>query len=205
MQYFIEGLLTAAVLIIPLGAQNAFVLKQGLLRAHVLIIVLICAFSDALLFLLGVMGVGALVNNNVFLLYVLAFSGIAFLTAYGAFSAWQAWRGGKVMEIGSGAGPGSLAKTVAATLAITYLNPHVYLDTVVIFGGLSAPLPWSIKWMFWAGASTSSMIWFFGLGYGARLLGPLFQNPRVWRILDACIALIMWWIAAGLALFVLSL
>ena len=131
--------------------------------------------------------------------------GIVFLVVYGMRSVYRVWQGNKKIHLERRQKQMSMAKAVSSTLALTYLNPHVYLDTVVIFGSISAPLPWIAKWQLLAGACLSSLLWFFGLGYGARLLTTLFQRERVWRILDALIALIMFWIAGGLFVYLLNM
>lgn len=206
MQNLIEGFLIGAGLIIAIGAQNAFVLRQGLLRSHVFIIALICSVSDALLFLLGVAGVGILISDNTYLLLVLTIVGATFLIGYGSLAARRAWVGGQTMtmQLAKQKNKQRLKVVVATTLALTYLNPHVYLDTIIIFGSLSAPMLWDAKWQFFVGACLSSFTWFFGLAYGARLLTPIFQKPQVWRILDLIIAMIIYWIATGLILYAVN-
>jgi L-lysine exporter family protein LysE/ArgO len=183
-------------LIMAIGAQNAFVLRQGLRRQHVFWICLACAGSDALLIAAGVAGFGALVAANPVLEQAARWGGAAFLVWYGARSLRSAWAGGAVLDTGGeGAGP-SLLPVLVTVLALTWLNPHVYLDTVVLLGGISAQYPHPV--LFGAGAVLASFTFFFLLGYGAALLAPLFANPRAWQLLDAFVGLTMWAIALGL-------
>ena len=183
-------------LIMAIGAQNAFVLRQGVLRAHVLPVVLACALSDAVLIGLGVAGFGALAQAVPWLEGAMRYGGAAFLLAYGARSALAAWRGGTHLDAAAqGARP--LAATLVTALALTWLNPHVYLDTVVLLGAISAQFP-DARGAFALGAILASFSFFFALGYGARFLAPIFARPLSWRILDVAIALVMWTIAIRL-------
>lgn len=194
---FLSGLGTGAGLIIAIGAQNAFVLRQGLLRQHVLPVVLVCIGGDILCICAGVAGMGALIRTNEWLLEFFRWGGALFLTVYGISAARRAASGNGSMEI-SEVGAGSFMKAITSCLAFTFLNPHVYLDTVVLLGSIAAQYSEDLKWAFAAGALTASVLWFTGLGFGARLLLPIFQNPRAWRILDSMIALVMWAIALTL-------
>lgn len=193
---FAKGFLTSAALIIAIGAQNAFVLRQVLKREHVREVVLVCALSDVLLIALGVAGLGLLVQSSTPLVALARWGGAGFLLAYGALAARRAWLGGR-MALPSAA-PMSRRSALAACLAFTYLNPHCWLDTVVLLGAVAAQQPDGGRWVFGAGAAGASVAWFVALGYGARLLGPLFTRPRAWRVLDALVALLMWTIAASL-------
>jgi L-lysine exporter family protein LysE/ArgO len=193
---FFTGFATSAALIIAIGAQNAFVLRQGLKREHVLAVVLVCALSDVLLITLGVAGLGALVQTSPVLLQVARWGGAAFLFAYGVVAARRAIAGEHLAL--QATTPLSLRAAVAACLAFTYLNPHCWLDTVVLLGAISAQQPAHSRWVFGAGACSASIVWFFALGYGARLLAPLFARAAAWRLLDALIALVMWGIAGSL-------
>jgi L-lysine exporter family protein LysE/ArgO len=204
---FTQGLVTCAALIIAIGAQNAFVLRQGILREHVFVVALLCALSDAFLVSIGVAGLGRLVQQSPILLNIARYGGAAFLFAYGAMAARRAWRACasalvvKDMSHGQAreaVAPASLRKTVLACLAFTYLNPHCYLDTVVLMGAISGQFEGSARWVFAAGAVSASFIWFFSLAYGARFLAPLFEKPIAWRVLDSLIALVMWFIAFAL-------
>lgn len=197
----IEGFLLGAGLIIAIGAQNAYVLRLGLQRAHVLPVVALCAISDAVLIAAGVAGLGALVSAAPELIAWVTGLGALFLTAYGALALRRALHPGRLLA-GGGEAP-SLRAAVVTVLAFTWLNPHVYLDTVVLIGGLSGRYETDLRWVFGFGAMTASLVWFLALGYGARLLAPLFAKPAAWRILDLSIAAVMFAIAASLALSLL--
>lgn len=185
-------------LIVAIGAQNAFVLRQGLRRAHVLPVVLTCALSDAVLIAAGVAGFGVLADRLPWLAQVLRWGGVAFLLVYGARAFLSAWRGTGALKA-EGAAEGSALAAVLTCLALTWLNPHVYLDTVVLIGSVAARWPGQ-GLAFGLGAVTASFVFFFSLGYGARLLAPLFARPVAWRLLDTVIGVVMWTIAARLAL-----
>src|SRR6056297_343330 len=197
MHAALAGFALGFSLILAIGAQNAFVLRQGLRREHVLAVVLVCACSDAVLVAAGVSGFGMLAERVPGLERVMRYGGAAFLLVYGARSFRAAWRGGAVLEAGQGAG--SLQRAVLTCLALTWLNPHVYLDTVVLLGSVSAQYPGQAL-AFGAGAVTASFAFFFSLGYGARLLAPIFARPAAWRVLDVAVGLVMWGIAAKLLL-----
>jgi L-lysine exporter family protein LysE/ArgO len=190
------GFLIGLGLIVAIGAQNAFVLRQGLMRRHVLLVTSICAVSDALLILAGVAGLGTLVARSPQLLTVATLGGAAFLLAYGLMAARRALTPSRLTAAPEG--EAGLGRVVAATLAFTFLNPHVYLDTVVLVGSLSARFEGAGRASFAAGAMTASALWFYGLGFGARLLAPVFARPAAWRVLDALIACVMVAIAASL-------
>ncbi|MFB9149404.1 LysE/ArgO family amino acid transporter [Roseovarius ramblicola] len=196
MQAAVAGFALGFSLILAIGAQNAFVLRQGLRREHVLPVVLVCAWSDAVLVAAGVAGFGALAEAVPGLERVMRYGGAAFLLVYGARAFLAAWRGGEVLEAGHGAG--SLARAVLTCLALTWLNPHVYLDTVVLLGSVSAQ--YENRLAFGAGAVCASFVFFFALGFGARLLAPFFRRPLSWRVLDALVGAVMWAIAARLLL-----
>jgi L-lysine exporter family protein LysE/ArgO len=195
---FFKGFATSAALIIAIGAQNAFVLRQGIKREHVFAVVMVCAVSDALLITLGVAGLGALVQRHPTLLAVARWGGAAFLIAYGALAAKRAF-GSETLAAASGA-PLSLRAAITTCLAFTYLNPHCWLDTVVLLGSISVQQPAGSRAAFGVGATSASFVWFFALGFGARGLRGLFERPLAWKILDAVIALVMWAIAASLLL-----
>lgn len=182
-------------LILAIGAQNAFVLRQGLRRHHVFWVCLTCALSDAVLIAAGVSGFGALAEAVPWFEVVMRFGGAAFLIWYGAQNALSAWRGGAALEA-EGDNTLSLRRTLLTLLALTWLNPHVYLDTLVLIGSISAQYPDRLA--FGAGATLASFSFFFALGYGARLLQPLFAWPVGWQVLDGLIAATMWAIAASL-------
>jgi len=183
-------------LIVAIGAQNAFVLRQGLRGEHVLAVVLICAVSDIILIALGVAGIGSLLELAPWLLDAMRIGGAAFLLAYAVVAGRRAIRPGVIDPETSGA-PTALWPTVTTAVALTWLNPHVYLDTVLLLGSV-AGTHGDDRWWFGVGAAAGSIIWFAALGFGARLLRPLFSKPAAWRILDALIAIIMAAIAASL-------
>lgn len=191
------GFLTGLSLIVAIGAQNAFVLRQGLRRQHVLAVVLICAFSDALLIILGIAGLGAVINSMPILIEVFRYGGAAYLLwfAYGAIR--RAMKPSVLEE--SQAKADSLKQTVVTVFALTYLNPHVYIDTVLLLGSIANQF--DERWLFAIGAASASFIWFFTLGFGASWLGKFVKNPVFWRILDGFIAIVMISIAAMLLTF----
>ena len=185
----IEGFLLGGGLIIAIGAQNAFILRQGLLRSHVFVLCLICALSDALLIAVGVAGLGTLIEQNEALLKPVAIAGSLFLFAYAIIAVYRAIKP-YGLEVGSQKAP-TLKVAIVTVLAFTFLNPHVYLDTVVLVGSLSARFAGVERLAFGAGAAIASFVWFFSLGYGARWLIPIFASPMAWRVLDAIIAVVM--------------
>lgn len=192
----ISGFLLGASLIIAIGAQNAFILRQGLLRQHVFILSLICALSDALLIAAGVAGLGTLIAQSPRLIMAVTVGGALFLFAYAIIAFRRAMKP-EVLQAAK-SGEAKLWPAVAACLAFTFLNPHVYLDTVVLLGGLSAAYEGQARLAYGLGAALASFVWFFGLGYGARLLEPVFARPAAWRVLDVLIGLVM--AAIGLSL-----
>jgi L-lysine exporter family protein LysE/ArgO len=192
----LAGLGFGLSLIVAIGAQNAFVLRQGLRREHVLPVVLVCALSDAVLILLGIAGAGAVIEAMPVVLTIVRFAGAAFLLVYGLLAARRALRPTALTADGP-AVRASLAATVGTTLALTWLNPHVYLDTVVLLGSI-ANTHGDGRWWFGVGAVLGSVIWFTALGYGARLLQPVFAKPAAWRVLDAIIAVVMVALAVSL-------
>jgi L-lysine exporter family protein LysE/ArgO len=193
---FIPGFLLGFSLIVAIGAQNAFVLRQGLRREHVFAICAVCAGSDAVLIAAGVAGFGALVNAAPWLAPAMRFGGAAFLLAYALRSLWSAWRNPGALNPSADVQK-SLSATLLTCLAFTWLNPHVYLDTVVLLGSVSTRYAGQ-RMAFALGAITSSFLFFFALGYGARLLRPLFADPKAWRVLDAVIGITMALLAAKL-------
>ncbi len=193
------GFSSSLALIIAIGAQNAFVLRQGLKREHVLVIVCVCVVADGLLTIAGVAGMGALIQERPRLLDAVRLGGVAFLVGYAALAARRAFASSSMAVAGGGA-PLSLTAAVVTLLGFTFLNPHVYLDTVVLLGAIGSQQPENLRLAFVVGSVTASAIWFVSLGYGARFLTPLFARPRAWRILDGLIAAVM--IALALALLV---
>jgi L-lysine exporter family protein LysE/ArgO len=196
MTSFLSGFGLSLSLILAVGAQNAFVLCQGLRGEHVLAVVLFCALSEVLLITAGVAGFGALIENSPGLLSVFRWGGAAFLVVYGARALRSAWIGQSALEAGQGTS--SLRAAIATCFAMTWLNPHVYLDTVVLLGGLGAAA--ALPAAYAVGAMSASILFFALLGFGASVLRPVFARPSAWRVLDAFVALVMWAIAAGLVL-----
>ena len=194
---FITGFLLGGSLIIAIGAQNAFILRQGLLRQHVFVLCLVCALSDALLIAVGVAGLGAIIEQSPLALTVIRIGGAAFLFWY-AIVALRRAMNPEAMDVAGKGGQGSLKAALATCLAFTFLNPHVYLDTVLLVGSLSAQFEGDDRLAYAIGAMLASFVWFFSLGYGARLLAPLFSKQRAWQVLDCFIALVM--AAIGLSL-----
>jgi L-lysine exporter family protein LysE/ArgO len=186
-----------ASLIVAIGAQNAFVLRQGLKRRHVGIVVSICALIDVLLIGLGIGGMGALIQRAPVLLDVIRWAGAAFVFLYGLRAFLAAWRGPG--HLNAAAQESQTAMSAATTvIALSLLNPHVYLDTVVLLGAIGARHAYPGNAWFAAGAMCSSIVWFTALGYGARLLEPWFEQDVSWRVLDVIVGCVMWWIAASL-------
>ncbi len=195
MTAFGNGFALGLSLILAIGAQNAFVLRQGLRRAHVLPVCLTCALSDAVLIIAGVTSFARITEAAPWLSPLMRYGGAAFLIGYGAISLASAWRGGGALRAADGPSD-SLSAALLTCLALTWLNPHVYLDTVVLLGSVSAQYEQTA--VFAAGAVLASFAFFFSLGYGARLMAPLLARPTAWRILDAAIAVTMWAIALRL-------
>ena len=195
MTTFFAGFLLGLSLIVAIGAQNAFVLRQGLLRSHVFAVCLFCAASDAVLILAGVAGSGVIVKQFPSFETAMRIFGAAFLLWYGWRSARAAWTGESALTAAD-TSTQKLSLVIATLAAFTWLNPHVYLDTVVLLGAISTQ--YDAPWVFGAGGATGSFVFFFSLGYGARLLAPVFRKPRAWQMLDAGIAIVMWLIAASL-------
>ena len=184
------GFAASLALIVAIGSQNAFVLRQGILRQHVAPLVLFCSLSDAALILLGIGGAGALIQNNPWLVEASRYAGAAFLLFYAFFAARRALHPSRLLPTDA---PGlSLKAALAACFGFTFLNPHVYLDTVLLMGSIGAQQPAGLQPWFVAGASSASLLWFCALGFGARWLAPLFAQPRAWQVLDILIGLTMW-------------
>ena len=196
----VTGLLTGLSLIVAIGAQNAFVLRQGLRRAHVGAIVAVCILSDIALTVAGVSGIGAVVQHADWALVAVRWLGVAFLTWYGLSSAWRARRPSALTAAPDGtSGRLGLASTLRRITALTWLNPHVYIDTVVLLGSIANSRGPVDRWWFAVGALIASTVWFLGLGFGARFAAPLLTTPRAWQVLDLLIAATMLAIAAKLA------
>jgi L-lysine exporter family protein LysE/ArgO len=194
LSVFFQGLTLSLGLIVAIGSQNAFVLRQGLRREHVGAIVLFCALADAALIAAGVLGMAHALGQRPMLATILALGGAAFLAVYGWQALRRARRPQQLRAAEGGAGLG-LAAILAQAAAFTLLNPHVYLDTVLLVGSIGAQQPGALRGWFIAGASSASLLWFASLGYGARWLAPWFARPRAWQVLDGLI---------GVTMFVLS-
>ena len=192
---FVTGFALGLSLIVAIGAQNAFILRQGILRQHVFILCMICAVADAVLIAIGVAGVGVIIANSPNLLILIRMGGAAFLLWY-AFVAIRRAMNPEGLEAHVKASPG-LKAAIGTCLAFTFLNPHVYVDTVLLVGA-SAPHEGTAKTAYALGAILASFVWFFALGYGARLLAPVFEKPKAWQVLDTLIAIVMLLIAFGL-------
>ena len=196
---FLQGWALSLGLIVAIGAQNAFVLRQGLRREHVASVVFLCASIDALLIAAGVLGMAQALGDRPMVAHALALAGAVFLAAYG----WNALRralhqnGLLANEEGDGL---TWATAMAQAAAFTLLNPHVYLDTVLLVGSIGAQQPTDLQVWFVAGASSASLLWFCALGFGARWLAPLFAKPRAWQVLDILIGLTMWALSGMLVL-----
>lgn len=193
---FLSGFLLSAALIMAIGAQNLFVLRQGLKREHVGPVVLFCGSADALLIVAGVAGVGAFLAAVPQLTLFLTIGGAAFLGWYG-FKALRRMAAPEAMAVASN-GSISLGGAMAATAGFTFLNPHVYLDTVLLMGAAGSAQPAALRPIFVAGAVSASFTWFAALGYGARLFVPLFARPMAWRVLDAIVGITMLSLAVSL-------
>lgn len=190
----LAGFAASLSLIVAIGAQNAFVLRQGLRREHIVPVVLTCAFSDALLIFGGIAGLGALLTRSSVALAVAKYGGAAFLLGYAVVAARRASRPSALRPADHA--PAALRSVVLTCLGFTYLNPHVYLDTVVLLGALANQRGTDGRWLYGVGAVAASFGWFFALGFLARRLGPIFARPRAWQFLDGGIALVMTGIAA---------
>lgn len=191
---FLTGLLLSLSLIVAIGAQNAFVLRQGLRREHVLPVVAFCALADAVLITAGVLGMAQALGRHPALAQAMALAGAAFLAWYG-WQALQRARRTSLLQAAEGGTGLSRAAAMAQAAAFTLLNPHVYLDTVLLVGSIGAQQPAGLQGWFIGGASLASLGWFTALGFGARWLAPLFARPRAWQVLDALIGLTMWTLA----------
>ena len=193
-----EGLLTGLSLIIAIGAQNAYVLRQGLRRSHVGAVVTVCTVSDYALIIAGVAGIGVIIQHAGWALQAVRWFGVAFLVWYGLASAWRARRPATSLSAAGGDSAGRPA-VVRRAVALTWLNPHVYLDTVVLLGSIANAHAGAGRWWFAAGTCVASTLWFAGLGFGARYAARLLATPRAWQVLDLLIAATMLGIAVKLA------
>jgi L-lysine exporter family protein LysE/ArgO len=207
MEYFygvialITGFFTGMSLIVAIGAQNAFVIKQGLLRSHVTLIVFVCAISDAFLIILGTGGLSTIIQSRPDVLDVIRWFGVIYLTWFGIKSVRSAFRDETLTAADESAE--SWKKVLLTVLAMTYLNPHVYLDTVIFVGSLANQFE-SQRWYFALGACIASGVWFSAIGYGAKSASHLMSKPLFWRVLDSVIGAIMFTLAMTLALYKFS-
>jgi len=190
----LAGFAASVVLIVAIGAQNAFVLRQGLRREHVLPVVVTCAVSDLALIAAGIAGLGAVVTARPATVTAIRWVGAAFLLTYAALAAKRAWRPGTLKPTDQA--PATLRATLLTCLALTYLNPHVYLDTVLLLGSVAQQHPH--RWLFGIGAAVASAVWFSALGLGAHRLAPVLARPAAWRVLDGLIAVVMAGVAVSL-------
>jgi L-lysine exporter family protein LysE/ArgO len=194
---FLPGFFAGLGLIVAIGAQNAFVIRQGLTRQHVFVVVAICAIADAALIALGIAGLGAIIQGLPWLLEGVRWFGVAYLTWFGIKSVRSAFKNDAMVI--SGAQTTSLKKVVVAVLGFTLLNPHVYLDTVILLGSISNQFA-EDRWVFGFGAMTASIVWFSSIGFGAKAASRFMSKPIFWRVLDSLIAVVMFSIAFYLAL-----
>ncbi len=198
MLALLPGFLTGLSLIIAIGAQNAFVIRQGLLRQHVLLVVVICGVSDAALIFLGTGGLGTIIQGKPSLLEFIRWFGVIYLTWFGIKSARSAF---KSLSLKAAEGSGfSKSRVIATCLSFTFLNPHVYLDTVILLGSIANQFE-SNRWFFAIGGAFASMVWFTAIGYGARAASRYMSKPIFWKILDSLIAMVMFTIAITLAFY----
>jgi L-lysine exporter family protein LysE/ArgO len=207
MQYFsgvialISGFLASLSLIVAIGAQNAFLIKQGLLRSHVLLVVVVCSVSDTLLIVLGIGGLGTLIHSQPRALEYIRWFGVVYLTWFGMRSLRSALST-QTLTVAD-ADESSALRILVTVLTLTFLNPHVYLDTVILLGSIANQFP-SQRWLFALGASVASVIWFTSIGFGARAASKFMTRPSFWKILDSVIAVIMFTIAITLAFYKFS-
>jgi len=198
MLALVPGFLTGLSLIIAIGAQNAFVIRQGLLRQHVLLVVAICAISDAALIFLGTGGLGTLIQSKPSLIEFIRWFGVAYLTWFGIRSIRSVFKDQSLVT-GEGSEMNRL-KIVATSLSLTFLNPHVYLDTVILLGSIANQFE-NDRWFFAFGSTVASFVWFTAIGFGARAASRFMSKPIFWKILDSLIAVVMFTIAMTLAFY----
>lgn len=193
----IQGFLLGLGFIVAIGAQNAYVLRMGLLKHYPGVIALVCSVGDATLIAAGQLGMGRLIAANPWVALTARYAGAAFLVFYGIAVLRRAWRSESLRAAAVDAKPAFKA-VLFTVLALSFLNPHIYLENVVLLGAIGASLPAASRWEFGIGAALSSAVWFFAIAYGARFLSRLLASRRSWKVLDGAIALIMFGIAAGL-------
>ncbi|GAA3932813.1 LysE/ArgO family amino acid transporter [Litoribacillus peritrichatus] len=191
-----SGFITSISLIMAIGAQNAFVLSQGIKKKFNFEIAMTCCSIDALLIFAGIAGMGLLISSSPILMWCIAVFGAVFLTGYGLKAFMSAFSEQKM--VAESQGIQTVGKALAITVSITLLNPHVYLDTVVLIGSVGGQYGAPDRWLFAVGATLASVIWFFSLSFGAAKLAPLFERPMAWRVLDILVCAMMWAIAFSL-------
>ena len=194
LDIYLKGFIVTISLIVAIGAQNAYVLKLGLLKQYVLLAVSLCVLFDFILISAGVFGLGFFIQGNQLLINIIAIVGIVFLTVYAMLSFKSALKN-ESLQIDGLVKTNPLKKVISLILVFTFLNPHTYLDTVLLIGGIGANIPDELKIYFLFGAVSASAVWFFSLGFGARFLIPLFKKPITWKILDTSIGFLMLFIA----------
>lgn len=203
MVNFFGGFLLAGSMIMAIGAQNVYVIRNGIAGNHIFWISLTCFLCDFLLMTIGVFGVGQIIKSSETLSLVIAGAAVIFLMWYGALALSRSIKGDySIEDLSAAATKSSVMNVVAVTLAMSLINPHVWLDTVVVVGGVSSTLIFSEKIYFILGALLASAVWFFGLGYLSRLFVPFFKNVRAWRILDGCICVFMWFLGLSMMVFI---
>ena len=198
LEPLIQGFGLSFGLIVAIGSQNAFVLRQGLKRERVFLVATVCFLCDASLIAAGAAGFGTLVASSPLTLQLAFWGGSAFLFLYGLRAFRSAWQPETLDSAAAADAPGGAARVILSTLALSLLNPHVYLDTVILLGSLAARFAGNSRLLFAAGAMAASLVWFYGIAYGARVLAPLFRKPAAWRLLDLVVGTTMWGIAASL-------
>lgn len=198
LSFYLKGLGLGAGLIMAIGSQNAHLLRMGLRRQHVGLTVLVCVLCDMILIAAGVAGMGAAIESNSALLSIARWGGVAFLAWYG-LRAWDAALSGNTLNAATHGPPLSVGRALSTILALSLLNPHVYLDTVVLLGAIGGQQAGQGKLWFALGAMSASTLWFIVLGFGARMLRPWFARPSAWRILDGVIGFAMFGLAGSLA------
>lgn len=202
MTVFWQGLFVGASLIVAIGAQNAYLIKQGLSKQYIATVAGICFLGDVVLMSFSILGAGSMLTRIPLLSLILAIVGAIFLLLYSYRCLKSAYTGQSALHLQADKAVLQTHKQVALmAFALTFLNPHVYLDTIIIIGGIAGTLTLEQKWWFLAGALTTSLIWFFGVGFGARLLLPWFAKSKTWQVLDFGIGILMFWLALGLVYY----
>lgn len=192
---FVKGYSTTAGLIIAIGPQNAFILRQGMLKSHILLIAILASIIDIIMIILGVNGIGLVIDSNYYFSLAAKYISVIFLLLYGVKSFYMALLKTQSIEDEHTTGKRSIKSTIITLLVVSFFNPHTYVDTMLLIGSIGAGLPEEQKIYYLTGASIASIMWFFCLSYGSRILIPLFQKPLSWKILNTLIGIVMWFIA----------